>query len=144
MSELADAIKRIRGDIPQQEFAKLADIGFRTLCKIELDEDIVKLSTILRIAEKRRLKKPEMLDLIRAWIRTQLGDIANDLIIDVKEPVALRDKEPPVTVRLMGKLSNLPSRHQQELLKAVDRPEVLNGVHTLNEMYERLRDAKNE
>lgn len=139
VSDLADAIKRIRGNVSQRRFAKLAGIGFRTLCKIELDEDIVKLSTILGIAEKRKLKEAEKLDLIRAWIRMQLGDLADHLIIDLREPSELHDREPGAAVKLMTKISNLPARAQNELLKAVDRPEVLNGIRNLNEMYERLR-----
>jgi len=125
----------------QAEFAKKADIGVRTLVKIENDEEPVKLKTLRLIGANCRLKQSEFLDLVRSWIHTQLGDLSDKFFIDPKTPVEIRDQESNVISRLVTEIGKLPPRFQNELLKAVGRQEVLQGIKTLNEMYERLRNV---
>jgi transcriptional regulator with XRE-family HTH domain len=123
----------------QAKFAKKADIGMRTLVKIENDEEPVKLNTLRLIATNCKLKQSEFLDLVRAWLHTQLGDLSDKFFIDPKSPIEIKDQESSVISKLVAEISKLPPRFQSELLKAVGRQEVLQGIKTLNEMYDRLR-----
>lgn len=142
MSELADAVRKLRNTDSLDTFAERAGVSVRTLCKIEGDEAPVKISTILQMAASCKLSKDDELNLIRAWLRTQLTkQIADKFWIDWREE-ALHDKEMSQGEKLSVAVQRLPHRIQAELLRAVDRPEVLAAIKDLNAIYDRLRQSK--
>lgn len=137
MSELGNKIHNLRGKLTLEEFAKKVGVSFSTIANIEKGKAVRK-DIILSIAKSLRLPDEDTSELLIAWVRHKLGDDAHRLWIDPKRKSdKLKDSE-SLEAQLITKIRNLPVRFQQEILKAIDRPEVLKGIENLNELHDRI------
>lgn len=138
MSELGNIIRRVRGETSQAEFGKEVGLALRTICKIE-DGDLVRKSTIMQIADRKRLPQEDRLNLLAAWIRQQLGDDHRHFYIDLKNTPAASDKGESLLTQLQSAVTHVPTRYQEALLKACHQPEILKGIVHMAETYDRLK-----
>jgi len=141
MNELGTRIRGLRGALSLEEFARKHGVALRTVANVE-DGVPIRKETLLRIARRAKLTKDETDSLMVAWIRSKLGPDADGFWIEPKRETSnLTDCEDSKNCdsKLIDKIRSLPVRHQQEILKASDRPEVLASLKHLNSLYDRLK-----
>ena len=141
MNELGTRIRDLRGALSLEEFARKHGVALRTVANVE-DGVPIRKETLLRIAQGAKLTKDETDSLIVAWIRSKLGPDADGFWIEPKLGALNlnnRKNSQSCDSKLIDKIRSLPVRHQREILKACDRPEVLASLKHLNLLYDRLR-----
>ena len=138
MSELGNKIKLLRAKQAQVQFAEKAGISLRTVCKLEAGEP-VSLETVQQISRSLRLPEPERLELIVSWLKIQIGDDFNKLIVQVKDqPSAFRDSDQLLgSIQLL--LSDTPRKLQEQIHVMLQRPEILPCLKILNDLYDSLK-----
>jgi hypothetical protein len=137
MSELGNKIRAARNTRSQIEFAELSGISLRTLNKAEVGGR-VKLDTVRRIIKAANLNDPQSQDLVLAWIKMMLEEFGDDFRIASKTKSELKEAD-NLSSKLMVGINKLPVRYQQALLKAIERPEVLNCLVMFNEAFDRMQ-----
>lgn len=133
-------MRAIRKDRSQAEFAKSSGLSLRTICKLEAGEP-VRLETIQQIARAAGLSEPERLDLVVSWLEFAAGEDLHKLIIEVKDqPAAIRDADHfPARIQML--ISETPRKFQEQIFLALQRPEVLRCLPTLNDLYDSLKKS---
>ena len=140
MSELSNKVRAIRNDRSQAEFARASGLSLRTICKLEAGE-LVRLETIQQIARAAELSEPERLDLVVCWLKLAASEDVHKLIIEVKDqPAAIRDADHfPAKIQML--ISDTPKKFQEQVYLALQRPEVLRCLPTLNDLYDSLKKS---
>ena len=138
MSELGNRIKSIRASEAQLGFAERSGLSLRTICKLEAGEN-VRLATIRQIAEALNLIEVDRLELIVLWLKLELGEDFRKLNVEPKSGhSSLKDSD-----HLLGKIqvlmNDLPRKYQEQILLAVQRPEILRCLQSLNDLYDSVK-----
>jgi transcriptional regulator with XRE-family HTH domain len=139
MSELGNRIRSLREDLSQPAFARKVGLSLRTICKLEAGEP-ASLRTIERIARSSRLSEGERLNLIVAWLKLELGEDFQKLSVEIKDhkSVSLKD-EHQLAAKIQVLISDIPRKQQEQVCLALQRPEVLGCLATLNALYDSLK-----
>jgi transcriptional regulator with XRE-family HTH domain len=137
MSELGNKIRDLRGEKSQRDFAKATGLALRTLVGAEGGRRIRK-RTIDQLAKVLRLPESTRIDLLHSWIKQQLDDDLRHFRIDTRTPNAAEDKA-SLLANIHVLLSEIPRKHQEDIYKALQRPEVLKAITPLNEFYDKMR-----
>lgn len=138
MSELGNRIKSIRASESQLGFAKKAGLSLRTICKLEAGES-VRLATIRQIAEALNLLEIERLDLIVLWLKLELGEDYKKLNIEPKSGSSSLKDADHLLGRLQLFLNEVPRKYQEQICLAVQRPEILRCLQSLNDLYDSVK-----
>ena len=151
MSDLGNKVNQLRkvlgrklgvggGTLTLEDFADAAGVSLAGVANIENGKK-VRLDTVLTIAKNLKLSDDETTDLILGWIRLQLGEHAKRFWIDTKKKSDVLKDEDNLPAQIMELVSNLPTRHQKELLKALQRPPVISGIAHLNDLHDKVVHA---
>lgn len=140
MSELGNKIRLLRGDLSQAEFADKVKLSLRTICKLEAGES-VRLDTIQQIARACQLEESDRLQLTITWFRLEVGEDFHKLVIEIKgkeRGLAMKDADYlPGKIQVL--LNDVPRKQQEQIYLALQRPEILNCLRGLNELYDSLK-----
>src|SRR5690349_11594 len=96
------------------------------------------LASLKKIAEATKLDQPTWADLLASWVRRELGDQVD--LVTVTSPdadhIAPRGSRTDVGELLTNLFALHPNENQCEILKALARPDVLQGIGALNRIWE--------
>jgi transcriptional regulator with XRE-family HTH domain len=142
MSELGNRIRSLREDLSQPDFASKVGLSLRTICKLEAGEP-ASLRTIQQIARSSRLSEAERLELVVAWLKMELGEDFRKLSVEIKDrPVGAVKDEIQLAGKIQVLISDLSRKHQEQIYLALQRPEILRCLRTLNELYDSLKPPR--
>ena len=147
MSDLSAKIAVLKGKRKTSHVVQGADVSRATFRKIELGQSI-KLSTLREIARALGVtdESPEWLELVVAWIKTEVGLDAHRLWIEPRDtqPSALRDVPASDTAKAMMLFTELNSADRIEITKAMQRPEVRACLPAINSVWDKLGEPSSE
>jgi len=135
--DLAAAIKRLRGGMSRQDFARRCRLSHRTLVSLELPPGpagTVKLDTLRVLARALRLQNAEYLNLLLAWIRATIGE-------DDARRLRLQPAGAEAHAAFLAAFENLPMRDQVNLQLAAGRPAVLNALAAFHQAFDAMNQA---
>jgi transcriptional regulator with XRE-family HTH domain len=141
MSELSAKIRALRGEASQSEFATRAGVSLRTVNNLELGQ-AVRLDTVQQVAKALQLKEGERLALVIAWLRTEAGPDADRLWIESKNPSEIRELESDESTRADLLFRKLTASDREQILKTMQRREVLNCLPAINHVWEKTERTK--
>jgi transcriptional regulator with XRE-family HTH domain len=145
MSELSNKIKLLRGDRSAEDIAKEVGVSRESFSRIERGGS-VKLSTLKQIATALRVPESDWLELLVAWLKSEAGPDARKLWLEPREttPSVLRDKGDNEAGRAMMLFNSLNPAERQEIMKAMERPEVRRCLPAINRVWEKFdqKDAR--
>lgn len=139
MSELGNKIKQLRGELSQLAFSKRVDLSHRTITKIEAG-DKPKRANVIQIADRLRLGRVERLALLVLWLKAEVGE--DDFEALNVNPVPAAMPRADTLDRLYKAASPLSTNHQEHLVLACRRPEVMNNLTALNDLYDKISRDK--
>lgn len=139
MSELSAKLATLKRARKTKEIIAAAGVSRQTFRKIELGES-VKLSTLKEIALALGVTSdsPEWLELVVAWIKTEVGHDSRKLWIEARDSNVLRESGESDTARAMMLFSELTAADRVEIIKAMQRPEVRACLPAINSVWEKL------
>lgn len=142
MSHLSEKISRLQGDLTQEQMAKRCGVSRNVFSYLAKGQS-VKLSTLRKIANAFQLSRSAWLDLLIAWIRAEIGEEDfRDLIVRradaLHEGGMLHDAEQKQEEALLKHFALLSEAEQQEILKTMQRQEVLNCLPPINLVWDRF------
>src|SRR5690606_28314662 len=131
---LGTRIKELRGSISQEDRATRAGLNRATLHKIETKNAQVRFDTLTALADALGLSHERRMQLLVAWLEVVLGedfDLAG--LRRAADQLRVREttEEEELGRTLGRKLRALPPRLREEVLKALDRPPVLEALVSL-------------
>lgn len=132
MNELGAKLKKLRGKRTLRAIARLSNIGFHTYYRAERGLS-VKFSTLKAIAKMLSVTEEDWVSLIISWIKAEVGDDIKLVQLNPKRQLGTLDK-------INEKLISLPKTDQQEILLALERPEILQFIRAGNKLYDRLAE----
>lgn len=139
VSELATRIKKLRGDLTQEEFAVKCKLGTRTIAGLEALDENVRLKTLRQIRKACGLSTEEWLDLLISWLKVHLGIDFYELKIEkVPNPRGkwiLHDRTDQDVLRLFNTLEDAD---KTQVLKTMQRKEVLACLPAINDVWDKL------
>ena len=142
MRTLGEKIRLLRGDQSVLAFSRLTGVRRKTLSDAENGQRMW-LASLKKIAEATKVDQRRWADLLASWVRRELGDEA--ALIKVTSPdvdhVAPRSPRTDVGELLTNLFAVHPNENQCEILKALARPEVLQGIGALNRIWEASSNA---
>lgn len=145
MTELATRIKKLRGDLTQEEFAKKCKLGKRTIAGLEAFDDNVRLRTLRQIRKACGLSTDEWLNFLIDWIKAQLGPDFYELKIEKTQNLMgdwiLEERTDEDLIRLF---KTLRQPDQQQIIKAMQRKEVLACLYSINSVWAKLEAEHTE
>jgi transcriptional regulator with XRE-family HTH domain len=138
MRTLDEEIRLLRGGRSVLAFSRLTGVRRKTLSDAENGQRIW-LASLKKVAEGTKLGQREWADLLTSWVRRELGDEAD--LVKVESALQVDHLRPQSSLANVGELlTNLfavrPNENQCEILKALARPEVLQGIAALNRIWE--------
>ena len=138
-SELSAKFKSIRGELSAEQVAAKANLSRESVYRIERGVS-VKLETLRQIALALKLTEADWLELLSAWIRSELGLEASKLWIEPRDSSVSKLKEAgeDQVAMAMVYFRQLNSRDRDEVLKAMQRPEVRACLHSINRVWEKF------
>jgi transcriptional regulator with XRE-family HTH domain len=137
MSELGNKIKTLRKGDTLKEFAERVGLSWSMIAKIEKGDNPSK-ETVSTIAHRLKLSQADYADLLRIWVKAQLGDDAKLLWIDPKKESELIHESNNIPLQIQTLAANLPDRLQHQVLLALQRPEIIRSIEHLNNLHDRL------
>ena len=118
--------------------AERTGLSLRTINYLELGQP-VKLGTLRKLAEACGVKNAEWLDLIVSWLRQEAGDDSQSVWIEPKDTTsALKDGEESQVAKAMQLFSQLNPHDRQEIIRAMERPEVRACLPSINRVWEKF------
>lgn len=138
MSELGNRVRSLRADVSQMQFAARTGLSLRTICKLEAGES-VRLTTVRQVAQSLNLSEMERLELIVLWLKLELGDDFRKLNVELKDGSAVLRESDDLLGKVQVLLHDIPQKHQEQVYLAVQRPEVLRCVQSLNDLYDSVK-----
>ncbi len=148
MSHLSEKINRLQGDLTQEQMARRCGVS-RNVFSYLAKGQTVKLSTLRKIANAFELTRAAWLDLLIAWIRAEIGEEDfKDLIVrrseTANEDGMLHDAEQKQEEILLKHFSLLSEAEQAEVVKTMQRQEVLNCLPPINQVWDRFESPKKQ
>jgi transcriptional regulator with XRE-family HTH domain len=142
MSQLSGRLAALKGSQKTSDIIAKANVSRETFRKIERGE-AVKLSTLRQIAKALHVSEEEWLDLLIAWIQTEVGKDSHYLWIETKESghSRLHDATADQTAKAMMLFQELNHTDRLEIIKAMQRPEVMACIRGINGVWEKFDDA---
>lgn len=133
-NELGNTLRSLRGAKSQKAVAEAVGINTRTLIRAESGKG-ASLETVRKLSQYYKLRQPEHAALIVAYLRYELGDDFNLLVIRSRT-----GKAAPVTQadKFIEQFRNVPANLQRELTRALKHNEVLSSIAHLNDLAEKL------
>jgi transcriptional regulator with XRE-family HTH domain len=144
MSELSAKIAALKGSRRTSHLVRGADVSRATFRKIELGQSI-KLSTLKEIAKALTVDEsaPEWLDLLVAWIKSEVGYDSRKLWIEPRAGSStLHDAAESETARAMMLFEQLNAGDRAQIVKAMQRPEVRACLPAINRIWEKVSAPK--
>jgi transcriptional regulator with XRE-family HTH domain len=140
---LSEKIRLLRGGRSVLAFSRLTGVRRKTLSDAENGQRVW-LASLKKIAKATKVGQREWADLLTCWVCRELGDQAD--LVQVKSALHVDHLIPRGSqADVGGLLSNLFAMHanenQCEILKALARPEVLQGIGALNRIWEASSNA---
>ena len=148
MSHLSEKISRLQGDLTQEQMAKRCGVSRNVFSYLAKGQS-VKLSTLRKIANAFQLSRTAWLDLLIAWIRAEIGeDDFRELVVRRSETAhegdLLHDAEQKQEESLLKHFSLLSESEQEEIMKTMQRQEVLNCLPSINRVWDRFEAPKKQ
>jgi transcriptional regulator with XRE-family HTH domain len=141
MSELSNKIKALRGDLSAEEAGQKAGVSRESFYRIERGGS-VKFETLRAIAKAFELPEADWLELVAAWLRSEIGEDANKLWIEPKDGHSrLREGEDSQVARAMMLFTQLNPADRSEITKAMERPEVRGCLPAINSVWEKFNSS---
>ncbi|HKP92699.1 MAG TPA: helix-turn-helix transcriptional regulator [Chthoniobacterales bacterium] len=139
---LGDYIKKLRvaADLTHDQLAKKADVHRNTVTNLESGQPI-RFDNLRSILNALRLPPKDWGRAAMLWVREQVGradfdriagaDAARKLVIEEQAELSEAAK------RLADRLSEVDQSVRDELIKAADRPEIIECVRILNAFHDK-------
>lgn len=139
MSELANKIKLLRGDLSAEDAAKKCGISRESFYRIERG-GTVKLDTLRQMAAGFEMKGADWIGLLVAWLRNETGPDERFVYIEPKSRnrSELTDRENSQIELAMTLFKALPPADRKEIIHAMERPEVRACLPAINQTWEKL------
>jgi len=138
VSELSSKLAVLKGSKRTTEILSAAKVSYETFRKIERGQS-VKLKTLRRIADALNVTDAEWLDMVVAWLKTEAGRDAQKLSIRPREGhSALHDAAVDKLARATDLFQQLNSQDAEEIIKAMQRPEVRACLVAINQVWEKM------
>jgi len=132
VSELSSKLAVLKGS------KRTTEVSYETFRKIERGQS-VKLKTLRRIADALNVTDAEWLDMVVAWLKTEAGRDAQKLSIRPREGhSALHDAAVDKLARATDLFQQLNSQDAEEIIKAMQRPEVRACLVAINQVWEKM------
>ena len=143
MSELSNKIRSLRGKLSAEEAADKCKLSRESFYRMERGGS-VKLATLKQIAQGFEVPETEWLELLTAWIRTEVGLDAGKLWIEPKRlgTSALRESEESTVARAMMLYQALNPSERAEIDKAMERKPVRDCLPAINRVWEIIQKQK--
>lgn len=138
MSELGNKLKLLRGDASMEEVAARAGVNLRTYWRAEHGVP-VKIETLDRISRALPATSEQWVALLMAWIRDQIGESNWDLLQVNPRAAGPRMADENTSKKIARRLIKLPLEDQAAVMKAVDRPELLQVIRAYNALSDEIR-----
>lgn len=98
----------------------------------------MKYITLKKIAKGFKLKEPDWLALLIAWLKTEAGEDANKLLVESKARSPLHDADHNQVSSAMFYFEQLNANERSEILKAMQRKEVVACLPAINRIWDKL------
>jgi DNA-binding Xre family transcriptional regulator len=141
MSELSAKLAALKGEQTTSEIIQKAGLSRETFRKMERGEG-VKLTTLRQIFEALDCEESEWVDLLIAWIQTEIGPESARIWIHSREPSALKEGKPDIAAQAMAVFQKLNAVDRDQVLKTMQRREVLNCLPAINQVWEKTDRTK--
>lgn len=132
MNELGTKLKKLRGKRSLREIAEKSGLGFHTCYRAERSGS-VKFSTLKTIATALGVTDEDWTSLIISWIKLEVGQDISRIDITPK-------RAGNTLSNITDKLLELPRRDQEQILKALQRREIMQIIQTFNRLYEQIEE----
>lgn len=132
MNELGAKLKKLRGKRTLRGLARLSGIQYHTYYRAERGLS-VKFSTLKAIAKMLSVTEEDWVSLIISWIKAEVGDDIKLVRLSPKRQLGTLDQ-------IIEKLLSIPKPDQEEILQALERPEILEIIRAGNKLYHRLAE----
>src|SRR6266699_5035017 len=135
MSELSVKIANLKRKQTTRAVIGKAGISRETFRRIERG-DSVKLNTLKQIVEALGGNKSDWLETLVAWIKGELGDDVDKFDIQLNGDDILKSQAQSKQVHLNKLFEKLPQEQRLQVIKILQRPEILRCLPSLNALYE--------
>ncbi|HEU5123927.1 MAG TPA: hypothetical protein VFW05_07675 [Verrucomicrobiae bacterium] len=138
MSELSAKLSDFKGQRKTSDIIAAAGISRETFRKIERGQP-TRLDTLRQISQAMKLSEDQWMELMIAWIKSQLGDQSSKLEIrPLSESSVLKNRARNPVDDVMMLFTNLNAAERIDIIKAMQRKEVRACLPGINRIWEKF------
>lgn len=142
MSELANKIRNLRGDLSAEEAGKKCGVSRESFYRFERG-GTTRLSTLRAIADGFGLNETQWTDLLVSWLKLEAGEDVDRVWIEPREgSSALHDQDSSHVGRAAMLFERLNPADRDEIFKAMQRPEVRGCLPAINAVWEKFEASR--